>query len=208
MLHLKDAPVLAMGLVRKIYQHPGNDDWLIKVVRTDTAEVNDPPWHKSGGRHGIYVDLVREIDEYIAIRSRHDGPLPCIQQVHGLAETDQGLGLVVEKLRGPDGRLAPTIHAVVSRDGFTPELRRAFEDYLVMFNRLNIVATNFGPQNVVYAASAQHGNRLVLVDGLGEKTWLPLNSYVPLVNRMGNRRRWQRTFDELERIDAALRAAS
>jgi hypothetical protein len=208
MLHLKDAPVLAMGLVRKIYQHPDNDDWLVKVVRTDTAEVNDPPWYKGSSRHGIYVDLVREIDEYIAIRSRHDGPLPCIQQVHGLAETDQGLGLVVEKLRGPDGGLAPTIHAVVSRNGFTAELRREFEEHLALLNRLNIVATNFGSQNVVRATCAQPGDRLVLVDGLGEKTRFPLSSYVPLVNRIGNRRRWQRTFDELERIDAARRAAS
>jgi hypothetical protein len=213
MFQLRDAPSLAQGMHRVVYQHPRDPDLLIKVIRRDYLDEGGvlrvggkrTRWYKFPRRHGIYSSFIREIDEYLALKARWPEPIPCVQKVFGLAETDLGVGLVVEKLRGPDGGLAPTLRSLVLRDGFTEELKRKFEEYRDLLVRYDIITATANPSNIVRAVSGGLGDRLVLVDGLGEKDWLALHTKSSLLNRMGNLRRWRRTWERLQAYPPAAR---
>ena len=210
MLRLKHTKPLISGANRRVFQHPDNEGWLVKVIREDVVENfrNGGPTKRKKGRsynyprrHGIYTSFFREIDEYLAIKARFDEPILCIQPIFGIVETDLGLGLVVEKLRGRDGNLAPTLLMLVRTFGFTHELRTKFNEYIDMIISRDIVTSDFHPNNIVYASDEMHGERFVLVDGLGEKALIPVNKYSRLINRRSNLRRSLSAIRKLERLE-------
>ena len=209
MLKLKQSQPVISGTNRHVYQHPDNEGWLVKVIRSEIVDKN-----RKGGlakvkrgrsynyprRHGIYTSFIRELDEYLAIRARYYEPVPCIQQIFGVVETDLGIGLVVEKLCGRDGRLAPTLLSLVKTFGFTQEIRAMFNEFIDAIVSRDIVTSDFNPHNIVYINDAVHGERLVLVDGLGEKALIPVNKYSRYINRRSNLRRSLRTIRLLEKL--------
>lgn len=213
MLRLKQTQPIISGSNRHVFQHPDNEGWLVKVIRTDflgnhlESGTGKYTKNKRGRsytfqrRHGVYTSFIRELDEYFAVRARHKEHIPYIQQVFGIVETDFGLGLVVEKLRGRDGRLASTLISLVRSHGFTGEIRAKFNEYIDAIVRHNIITTDFNPRNIVYGIDEKHGERLVLVDGLGEKALIPVNKFSRYINRRSNLRRSLRAIRLLERLD-------
>jgi hypothetical protein len=57
--------------------------------------------------------------------------------------------------------------------------------------------------NIVAADNAEHGRRLVIIDGLSDQLWLPVNSMSRWFNRVYCDRRFARMLRELEAVDAA-----
>lgn len=209
MLTLKHTQPVISGTNRHVFQHPDNDGWLIKVIRAEIADNHrkgGPTKRKKGrsyrypSRHGVYTSFIRELDEYLAVRARHCEHVPCIQQMFGIVETDFGLGLVVEKLRGRDGHLASTLRKLVETNGFTQEIRKKFDEYIDVIVGHDIVTSDFNPNNIVYAVDEKFGERFVLVDGLGEKAAIPVNKYNRYINKRSNLRRAKRAIHLLERL--------
>src|SRR3546814_14111780 len=75
--------------------------------------------YKLRRREGGHIYHRRELAEYLAVRVSHGSPhgLP-IFALHGLVAADLGLGLLVERLGGRDGHLAPPLRRVIARTGF------------------------------------------------------------------------------------------
>jgi len=207
-ISLQAAKPLVSGTYRHIYQHPHDDDLLIKVVRKTVVE-NYPRRRNradSWRRYGHFKTWLRELREYLELRERGLHELPFIQRFAGMVETDAGLGMVVSKLRGSDGSLAPTLERVVRREGLTAPLRADIEMLKAELTAHHITICDVSARNIVQARDAVHGDRLVIVDGFGDRLLVPINLYNKTANAWNTARRFQRMIRKLEAIDASRAA--
>jgi hypothetical protein len=201
------APV-ASGLNQHVHQHPGDPDLLIKTLRPDKAEQRF--LRKRGipvkRRHGIYTGWFRELNEYVALRARLPGPHPdFLQHLHGFVETDLGLGLVVGKVKDRSGALAPTLGQAVLERGLTAELRAQVAALRDLLNRYDVVTNDLTKSNILCGWSEALGDHLVIIEGLGDHSFIPLATWSRRVNRRGNDRHFHRIMTKLELVDRVHR---
>jgi hypothetical protein len=202
-IELKGARPLVSGAYRDVYQHPHDDNLLIKVIKPDVIEHYAERANLYRARYGTgpYKNFLREIEEYLVLRRRGQHSLPFIQHFAGVVETDIGLGIVVRKVRGRDGNLAPTLAALVTDRGMTAELTALIDALRENVVSKHIVFGDISANNIVVSDDAEHGRRLVIIDGLSDQLWLPVNSMSRWVNRIYCDRRFARMMHTLETID-------
>lgn len=202
MLQFRHIEPIASGQHRLVSQHPDAPDSLVKVMRPELVERNsrDEPWYRRLARTGPYRGFVREFNEYLA--SRHASPgLSPLARVLGLVETDLGPGLVVEKIIGADGGLAPNLDAWVRRHGLTDGVQIALDRLLAQLLEHNVIAADLHAWNLVCEERPDRQLRLVMIDGFGEKNFIPLRS-------MSRRNNAARTRSKFRRMLARIRATS
>ena len=191
MLQLSQATPIATGKHRQVYQHPDEPGQLVKVIRAEllgsTADAQRHRWPRTGPYRGY----VREFKEYLASRNADPGRSP-LAQVIGLADTDLGVGLVVEKICDADGALAPTLATWLRRDGFTAPMQQALDVLLAALLRHNVIATDLHAFNLVCASDGGDAPRLVMIDGFGEKNIVPHRSMSRRHNATVTRRKFER----------------
>ena len=202
-ISLKATKPVISGAYRHIYQHPHDDDLLIKVVRESVVKNRKRSRSDSWRRYGHFKTWLRELREYLELRERGLHELPFIQRFVGMVETDAGLGMVVSKLRGSDGNLAPTLERIVRSEGLTAPLRARIEMLRAELTRHHITICDVSARNIVRARDDIHGDRLVFVDGFGDRLLVPINLYSRIANAWSTARRFQRMMRKLESIDAA-----
>jgi hypothetical protein len=208
LVELKAARPLASGAYRDVFQHPGDEGLLIKVIKPLFAEreARRANWFEKWQGLGAYKSLLREIEKYLVLRERGQHDLSFIQHFAGIVETDLGLGMVVRKVRGRDGGLAPTLTEIVRARGLDPDLVArigALRDDVI---RHHVVFGDISANNIVEAADAEHGHRLVIIDGLSDRLWLPVNSLSLTFYRAYCDRRFARMMDMLHAIDRSREA--
>jgi hypothetical protein len=202
-IRLRHIRPLASGSQRQVFDHPSDSNLLIKVMR---EPFGTPPWYRRRlkSRYGKFRSALREIEEYVALQAGAPGNVDLVERVAGLVETDMGLGLAVEALRGRDGTLAPTLHDILKRGGFTPDVAAKLDRFLARVLGTDLVAYDTKARNIVFAHDPATGeDRFVLVDGMGERLTLKLNVISRRLNRFNKGRRVNRLRREIERILAA-----
>ena len=183
---------IARGRMRNVYAHPRDPDLLIKTIRPEVISERwgeGQRWYKSKRRHGHYISYLREIDEYIATYSAHGECPGFTQKIHGLVETDLGLGLVLEAVRGPDGGLAPTLTTLLKEGSFDSEASAALEDFFVQLLDSDVIIADLHGGNLVYTGSGKSGKHFVMIDGLGLATIMPFKAISRAINRRSKLKR-------------------
>jgi hypothetical protein len=203
LVELKDARPLVSGAYRDVFQHPTDPDLLIKVIKPLVFErhARRANWYDRWQGVGVYKGLLREIEKYLILRERGQHDLPFIQHFAGMVETDLGLGMVVAKVRGRDGGLAPTLTEVVREKGLDPDLASRIDALRDDVIRHHVVFGDISANNIVEAADASHGHRLVIIDGLSDRLWLPVNSLSLTFYRAYCGRRFGRMMETLRTVD-------
>jgi hypothetical protein len=194
-LELKHLQPLAKGNARLVYEHPQSPRLLIKVMRPDLVErrqVSPKLWFQGLRRYDPYVVFLREIREYVAAYAALGQAAPFAQVVHGLVETDLGLGLVLEAVRNSDGGLAPTIAKLVQQGQFDAEATTALDQFLSELLESDLVIADLHERNLVYALGRDGSRRFVLIDGLGDSNLLPFKSWSRVINRRSKQKRFVR----------------
>jgi len=203
-LPLAHAAPLAVGHLRQVFQHPHEPDCVIKVMRADAVQSRwgaKARWYKRLPRARHYTGFVRELKEYIATQARFPERRVPIARMVGVVETDLGLGLISEKVRGADGALAPTLAALYAREsGFSAlietELARFLDDLLAC----NVIVGDMHAWNIVYGSDSRGGPHFVLIDGFGEKHFIPRSSMSRTLNRWNTRKLFRRMREQLVRL--------
>lgn len=195
-LRLKDLPPLAQGSYRNIYQHPHDANLLVKVLgpRAHTPTFR---WYKPWRQFTIYRTLKREVREYRALEKRGLVDLPFLQKFHGIVDTDLGWGISVSKIMTGDGKLAPTLVTVVKERGLNGDLRGkllALRDQIIGHA---IVFMDVHGENIVVTPD----EKLVVIDGLGDRLLIPVNALNAAINRRNIMRYFKQTIRQLEDID-------
>lgn len=194
MLRLADVEPLAVGQMRHVYRHPERADALVKVIRADMLEQRwggARNWLKRRARARQYTVYLRELHEYVALRARDAHAAPIVR-VHGLVETDLGLGQVVEYMRGEDGGLAPTLERLLARHGDAAWIRRGVDGLFASLLEHRVVLSDMHVGNIVHGCGDQGEPRFALVDGFGEKNVVPLCSMSAAWNARNTRRMHRR----------------
>jgi hypothetical protein len=200
MLALAHLQPLALGHQRVVYPHPHDPALLVKTMRPESvAKRWDAPgrWLKRLRRTRHYIGYLRELKEYIAAHTLKDADPP-LARIAGLVETDVGLGLVCEKVRGSDGGLAPSLFQCwLGHGGEPPWAQAQLAAFRAGLLRHNIIVGDLNAANVVYGSGSRGGPRLLMVDGFGEKGAIPLCSMLRRFNRHATERRFRRMLRDL-----------
>ncbi len=189
MIDLTSKPVLRESQNYKIFDHPEMDGALLKV-RTDKPK-NRKFRRYSEMRYGNLRQWNREANEYLAALSRGCPELERLAGFYGFARTSKGPAIVVEKMTGPDGELAQTFSEEMKQyregDPKRLELLQEIDDLMTDLERGRIVVGDISRQNVVRAQ--ERGGRLVVIDGVGERTLIPLTLFSDRAFRVSIERR-------------------
>lgn len=197
-LTLRHCKPLICGSHRAVYDVDGNEELLVKVMLPG-------PGHRHGRtrklkeaikgrlRYGRYRFLFREYSGYLRTRLGpcHGDRAPPVANLRGLVATDLGVGMLTEKIRGPDGQLADHLH--------TLHQSGQLQDHLPLLNEFarslfewEVIANDINPGNVVLG-EREGRLQFVLVDGLGDSHLIPLRSWFRWANRRSLHKRLRRT---------------
>ena len=193
---LSGATPVAHGSIRDVYRHPTDPSLLIKVVRLSTRDEkfgSGRRWYKAKRRrYGHFISYLREIREQIAVQAAENDHPDYLQKIVGFAETDFGLGLVVEAIFAPDGNYAPTLKTLLERGPLSPDLQAKFDRFCEAAIRSPVIIADLHPQNVVYGARDGEAQRFVLIDGIGHKTLIPFEVLSARIARWNNQQKVDR----------------
>lgn len=182
---------------RWVYEHPETPDVLIKVHmrRLDSSpQTGLKGWFERRKDHFLYTTgMLRELKQFV--ESRYLGPngpcypeiQPYIEPVYGVVETDIGLGLLVSAARDAEGNLAPSVLRLRRQGAMTPERHTRLERLLQALLDTRLMIGDLNQENIVLKNAGEPDERFVLIDGLGERTWIPTQSLVSWVNRRRKR---------------------
>lgn len=194
-LKLKDTPPLAKGHSRLVYQHPHYADCLVKVIRPDMIEKrwgSGAAWYKRKRRYGRFISYIRETQEYVAGCVATGSNPAFLQKIVGFADTDLGLGLVMEAVRTPTGELAPHIAGLIERGQFGTTERKALDEVLLKILESDITLSDLNVGNLVYTGDETTPGHFVLIDGLGTATIFPLKRFSRYLNRRSKLQKFAR----------------
>ncbi|MFY2826336.1 YrbL family protein [Ruegeria sp. MALMAid1280] len=159
----------------KIFQHPEFEGELLKV-RIDEPERKHVLPRYSEWRYGNLRQWNREANEYLAALNRGCPEIERLARFGGYAPTSEGPAIVVEKLTGPDGGLAPTLQSeLVTFNNDQSARQRLHQEFMELLDDLEqgqIIVGDMGFENIVRAH--ERGGKLVIIDGLGERVMFPL----------------------------------
>jgi hypothetical protein len=199
----------ASGSLQHVYPYPGHDGLLIKVVRKDFAESTWTGWRgwfKRRRRLGVLTSAMRTITEHLAMRNAGFFAGRHLQEFVGVVDTSEGLGIVVRALRARDGGYAPTLRSLIEQGRYTPNIEAMLDEFADWLLHSPLIVGDLHVGNVVLAWDEEHGERLVLIDGMGEKNFIPLNSFFPGLNRANTRDRLKKMRRVIARRLAAAKA--
>ncbi|WP_170464044.1 YrbL family protein [Ruegeria arenilitoris] len=193
MIELKNIEPLCSSRNYKIFQHP-LDKLSILKVRVDKPVRNHLIPRYAERRYGNLRQWNREANEYLAALNRNVPEIERLAQFKGFAVTTLGPALVVEKLTGPDGQLAPTLEtervAAIGNLHKSKELRDELMELLDELERGRIIVGDLTFDNVVRAE--ERGGKLAIIDGLGERVLIPLTLLSDWAFRQSIKRRRKR----------------
>ncbi len=142
-------------------------------------------------RYGSFRPWHREASEYLAVLNRGARGIERLSGFYGFVPTSRGPGLLVEKLTGPDGRMAPTlrdlIRATEQGSRMRDILRDEVEELLADLYEARIIVGDLHARNIVRAT--ERDNRLVVIDGLGERTLFPITQFSQRAYKSAHERR-------------------
>ncbi len=197
-LDLSDRAPIAEGKRRLVFEHPGDPQLLVKVMKPGSHRDDGQPLRrkrfKLRRREGVFAYFTRELLEYVAVRVSNRVPpaaLP-VSAVYGLVETNLGLGLVVEKVTDGAGALAPTLESLLATGRFDPERRALLADFFDALVGHHVVAYELNADNIVLAGQRGNAPRFVCIDGMGSRTLIPLQAWLPRLNARKIRRHQKR----------------
>lgn len=191
-LDLAGQTPVAEGQLQHVYAWPGRSDLLVKVVKADFADrhwTGLSGWFKRRRRLGVLTNAARTIFEHLALRAAGPFPTRHVQEFLGFVETSEGPGVVVRALRGADGRLAPTVRQLITEHRFTDQTRALVDEFGRWLVASPMIVGDLHLSNLVVAHDVVHGTRVVMIDGMGEKNLIPLNSWFPAWRRFYSRAR-------------------
>ena len=179
-IDLSDRQLIASGTVRSVYDFPDQPDLLIKVFTHSEDRVS----HKFGKRlawklfpEARYRNTLKELECELRVSLKLGGEIghSPLSRMLGVVQTSRGAGVVVERIAGLDGSLAPKLHQVCADGVIDKAVLRALNVFVSRMYDLQIVARDVKRSNIVYGTRGD-GPAFFLIDGYGERNLVPLRS--------------------------------
>ena len=204
LIDLQDSAPIAQGTYRDVYLVPGQDDILVKVLRPGATIRDGRPirnFLKIRHTRFQYGFMYREVHCYMDLKlrqSRIGGPLP-ITELYGLVQTNKGLGMIAERVRGADGQPPNSLRKLKATGAFDDTHLSLLNDFATEAFRWELRANDTNPDNLLLDEFSD-SHRFILVDGFGDANAIPINHWFASQNHKKLHRRFIRmaTFLGLE----------
>lgn len=180
---------VAQGRSRNVYLLPKHTLLLVKVQKVDPAPRRF--FRKCRLLAAIrryykqVIPLQREVREYARTATEGNRTFRHMQRFVGVIKTPHGKGLVVKAVRRKNGGLAMSLRDIVSCGHFDAETHAALQEFLRWFVASSVVAADVHLDNIVFD---EENSTMVLIDGIGDKTFLPMRAWFPWLNRANKKR--------------------
>jgi len=188
-LALSPLTPVAQGGGRLVYFHPDFPDCLLKVGKPMVAETSKARLEaRIAGHFPAFGtrDVRHEIKAYVAamLQPRRGGESLPVAGFRGFVDTDLGLAMMVERISFEGRLLGPTVLSLARRDRSLSDAHLALlnEFSRLLFER-KVRARDLNPSNIVLG-DRDGRERFYLVDGLGDVTIIPLNTWFDAANRV------------------------
>lgn len=180
MINLDGVSTFAKGGNRRCYVSPINPKRCLKVLHENLLDKlkENLAWYKRLGNNAGLDDNLRERDAYNqrAISSPINSSVwNHLAKWYGMIETNLGPASETELILN-DGEIAETLETYLFREGLTPEIQEALKTFETWLRTHLVLTKNIIPHNVVI--KKENGSLiLVIIDGLGCKSFIPLPKY-------------------------------
>lgn len=181
---------LFIGSRRIVYQHPDIEGLLLKVHKPQ-----NPDWKKRQQflktpktiRYGGFLSWYEEYSELLSIIS-HSNTLPdFLPKYYGFCNTDLGPAMVEEKITDTNKNVAPTVRQLIDSGECDERLIGLVENLFESIKDSQCTALDLHAGNVVVKGDFE---KLIIVDGLGDKVLFKIRKYSKLLKtRTYNRRK-------------------
>lgn len=186
---LSNTEPLLHSKTRQVFVHPLDRSLLIKVHKKRAAGPAPESWFDKQKDHFLYTSgIMRELKQFVESRYRDYGPaVQYIAPIYGVLDTDLGLGLLMAAARDARGELAPTVRSLLDNNAMTPARRDQLDALLQAILATDLVFGDLNQENIVLDRAGAPEERFVIIDGLGERTWLPVQSWFRAASRRQKR---------------------
>jgi len=179
---------LGQGCSKIVFQHPTCPSKVIKIMNP-TLIHDDGGFkkHNKMKRHfaqGAYRQFRREFIQYLQLcknNYKNQRFVFPVETVYELTHTDQGLGLVVEKIISPYGE-GLTLNDLCKSNCFETKHAQALDEFFDACCDLHIIFGEVNISGIMYTEERNNKPEFVLVDGMGEKLFLPLRAMSKKIN--------------------------
>ena len=180
MINLDGVSSFAKGGNRRCYVSPINPKRCLKVLHENLLDKlkQNSAWYKRLGNNAGLDDNLREMDAYNqrAISSPINSSVwNHLAKWYGMVETNLGPASETELILN-DGEIAETLETYLFREGLTPEIQEALKTFETWLRTHLVLTKNIIPHNVVIKKE-NSSLILVIIDGLGCKSFIPLPKY-------------------------------
>ncbi len=179
-IELSSNTLLSEGGGRHIYAHPSDPGIVIKLhkpLREKPLQTLRTVFRPKRRRFGQLLNSIVEIDAFSEMVAR-TGQVPGFAtQFLGFIATNRGPGAMFEAIRGTNGALAPTLENHARNNPVEAGIEAAIDCLWDQIVEFRAVVSDPTLRNVVVTGDSADGYRLTLVDGLGERTLIPIQSW-------------------------------
>jgi hypothetical protein len=186
LIQLAEKDYISKGLHRKCYHHPDDLSKCIKVNYNDGAEE----------------ETNREIAYYKHLMNRKIS-WDVLAKYYGPVVTNFGQGHVFELIRDYDGKISTPLEKYLSDE----QLTKQHYDALVMSLKAlkaallkdRIITMTIKSKNILFQHLTTEKSRLIIIDNIGNSTFIPIANYVGFFAKAKIERTWQRFLSSLIR---------
>ncbi|WP_296420433.1 YrbL family protein [Pseudooctadecabacter sp.] len=178
-LDLTGQTPLAKGGGRLVYAHPDRADLIVKVPRIKPRRKAwrvSPSLGFGRGAFGPQWNTFVEVRELARATGRVGHVSRAFAAFGGFINTTLGAAALFDAIRADTGDLAPTLRAHAEATGLEDSMEQAIT---ALWDRIEadwLVVSDRALVNCVVTGSTDKGYDLTLIDGIGERTFVPLKS--------------------------------
>jgi len=185
---VENLTILGQGTQKFVYEHPSDFDKVIKIMKPINATHDggraNQHYLRSHRSQGIYRQFRRELLQYLQLcKNTYNQKVFTfpIETVYGFIPTDQGLGLVTEKIISPNG-LPISLNELSQKKMLEDKHMEALKVFFDKCCEMHIVFGEVNIAGIMYTEQRQGVPEFVLVDGIGEKLIIPFRAMSKTVN--------------------------
>ena len=184
LIQLTEKDYISKGLHRKCYHHPDDPNKCIKVNYNDGAE------EETNREIAYYQHLIKRKISWDVL-AKYTGPVT----------TNFGQGHVFELIRDYDGKIATPLEKYLYDEQLTQQYYSALVVSLKALKTAllkdRIITMTIKSKNILFQHLSSEKNRLIIIDNIGNSTFIPIANYVGFFAKAKIERTWQRFLSSL-----------
>lgn len=176
---LSEKDYISCGLHRKCYHHPEDANKCIKVNYNDGAE------EETNREIAYYKHLIKRNVSFDAL-AKYYGPVL----------TNYGNGHIFELIRDYNGETAIPLEKYLANKSLTEkyfdQLVTGLKELKSALLKDRIITMTIKSKNILFQQLSDTNSRLVIIDNIGNSTFIPIANYIPCFAKSKIERTWQR----------------